>query len=83
MMKHMRQRLSTMALFVLMTLAATPLAARADEEPKIYDGRIQGYDGKTVQLDNGGSALTYFLFVVLGGLGVGVMFKNANRTHLD
>ena len=33
--------------------------------------------------DASGTALTWLLLVVLGGICVGVMFMNSKRTHLD
>ena len=70
-------------LVLLATVALAPMSARADDSaPKDYDGRLDGYP-KNVTLDSGGTALTYFLFVGLGVVGLGVLFKNPNRTHLD
>ena len=87
MMKSMRKRFPLRnkflaGLILLATVALAPMSALADDStPKDYDGRLDGYT-KNVTLD-GGTALTYFLFVGLGVVGVGVLFKNANRTHLD
>jgi hypothetical protein len=69
-------------LILLATVALAPMSAMADDStPKDYDGRLDGYP-KNVTLD-GGTSLTYFLFVGLGVIGIGVLFKNPNRTHLD
>ena len=59
-----------------------PVSASAQEEKQPYDARLENYKGN-VTLDTGSTALTWFLFIVLAGLCVGVMFKNANRSHLD
>jgi cytochrome c-type biogenesis protein CcmH/NrfF len=53
-----------------------------DAEDKIYDARLEGY-GTNVTLENSSTALMWLLLVVLGAICVGVMFKNAKRTHLD
>ncbi len=80
MMVRMRRRLGILVL--LLTVALAPLSALADDAPKSYDGRLDDY-GQTVTLDSNGTALTYFLFVILGLVCLGAMFKNARRSHLD
>jgi hypothetical protein len=82
MMRHMPRRLT---LFVfLLAVAFAPLSARADDSsaPKSFDGRLDDY-AQPVTLDGNGTALTYFLFVGLGFIGLGALFKNARRSHLD
>ena len=81
MMRHMRRKL---ALFVfLLAVVLAPLSARADDTaPKSYDGRLDDF-AQPVTLDGGGTALTYFLFVGLGVIGLAAMFRNARRSHLD
>ncbi len=84
MMSRMKRRFLTF-LIMLLTLTAAPLAARADDTntpPKDYDGRLDDF-GKQVTLDGGGTALSYFLFAGLGVIALGVLFKNARRSHLD
>lgn len=60
----------------------TPARAQDEDQPPIYDARVQGYS-KTVQLPSSSTALTWLLLVVLGGVCVGVMFIDAKRSHLD
>jgi hypothetical protein len=70
---------------VMFATLLTPLASFAaseNGEREIYDARLEVYP-KNVTLDGGGTALMYFLLLVLAGLCVGVLFKNANRSHLD
>jgi len=69
---------------VSLTLGFMPAAARADDSntPKSYDGRLDDY-GKTVTLDSGGTALTYFIWIILGAVALIVTFKDAKRSHLD
>jgi len=67
---------------IVMILASTPTRALADDEPDIYDARLEGYAQK-VQLDAGSTALTWLVLIVLGVLTVGVLFKDAKRSHLD
>jgi len=77
----MKQRLLAIG-FAVLALLANPMGALAQEEPKFYDGRLEGYPTK-VTLDDSGTALTWLLFVFLSVVCIGVMFKNARRTHLD
>jgi hypothetical protein len=60
----------------------SPLSVLAQDEPKIYDARLEGYENNYT-LDAGGTGLTWLLLVVLGALCIGVLFKSAKRTHLD
>ncbi len=71
------------ALCLALTLLAWMApAALADDEPEVYDARLLGYD-KTTQLDSSSTALIWLLLIVLIVLCVGVMFKDARRSHLD
>jgi hypothetical protein len=68
---------------VCFTLLATPLiAAAAEGEKEVYDARLEGYP-QNVTLQGGSTALSWLLLIVLAALCVGVLFKNANRSHLD
>lgn len=69
--------------FALSIIYIMPLSARAAEEEKgPLDARLENYPQK-VTLEEGGTALTWIILLVLTALCVGVMFKNANRSHLD
>jgi len=73
------------AALLLVMCAAAPKAyasSSSDDEPTEYDARLLGYD-KTVQLDSGSTALSWVLLIVLGIVTLGVLFKDAKRTHLD
>jgi len=70
------------AAFVIGSAIVSPGAALAQDEEKIYDARLEGYPGN-VTLESRSTALMWLLLVVLAALCVGVMFKNARRTHLD
>jgi hypothetical protein len=60
-----------------------PAAALAQEESYKNDARLEGYEAR-VQVESGDStALTWLLLVFLAMVAMGVMFKNAKRTHLD
>jgi hypothetical protein len=61
-----------------------PLAAMAqdEEEDKIYDARLEGYP-TNVTLDSRSTSLTWMMLMALAAVCVGVMFKSANRSHLD
>jgi hypothetical protein len=69
------------ALAPVLFTALTPLASVADERVP-YDARLEGYP-QNVTLDGGGTALSWLLLIILAALCIGVMFKNANRSHLD
>jgi hypothetical protein len=67
---------------VALTFAFSSGSARADDNtPKSFDGRLDDYN-KPVTLD-GGTSLTYFIWVGLGALALIVTFKDAKRSHLD
>ena len=59
-----------------------PAAQAADDEKGPTEARLENYPNK-VTLEDSGVALTWIIFLVLTALTVGVMFKNANRSHLD
>jgi hypothetical protein len=60
-----------------------PSLSRADDTaPPDHDARLDGYP-QTMLLDASGTAMTYIVMFLLGGLGLGVMFISGKRTHLD
>jgi hypothetical protein len=67
---------------LVVLLAPVIAMAQEDENSKIYDARLEGYPGN-VTLDSSSTALLWLLLIVLAAACVGVMFKNARRTHLD
>ena len=83
-MKKLKTKLigGAVMLAMLLTPLVTFASSNENGEREIYDARLEVYP-KNVTLDAGGPALTYFLLLVLGGLCLGVLFKNANRSHLD
>ena len=80
----LRAKLTRLAVQTLTPVASLlfTLVAAAQEETTSYDARLERYPGK-VTLDSGGTALTWLLVILLAGLCVGTLLKNANRTHLD
>jgi len=81
MMAHTKRKLLAIAIPLLM-LGVTPMSASADDNAKSFDGRLDDY-GKNVTLDSGGTAFSYAIWGVLGLVGLGVLFKDAKRSHLD
>jgi hypothetical protein len=81
-MHAMKQKLLTMLLAVVGIVICPASLFAQDEESKIYDARLEGY-GSNVTLENSSTALMWLLLFVLAAMCVGVMFKNARRTHLD
>jgi len=67
--------------FTLMILASWPLAAMADDTTPL-DARLQGYKD-TIVIPPSSTATQWLALVGLGVAGVGIMFMNARRSHLD
>jgi len=82
MMGSMRKKLLAGMVIALLTVGIAPQSALADDQSKSYDGRLDDYGNKSVTLD-GGAALSYFVWIGLGLVGLLVMFKDAKRSHLD
>jgi hypothetical protein len=77
------KRLMLGCLSTAIVMLSSPARALAqDEGPEFYDARLEAY-GAGMTLDSSSTALMWLLLVVLGAMCVGVMFKNAKRTHLD
>ena len=74
---------------LLLVAAMTSAAGAQEEDEQAPEGRLQGFsqlDGKVGPVkiaEARGGAGTWFMLAGLGVLGVGVMFKNGKRTHLD
>ena len=82
-MKTTLQWICTWVISMVILLAPTvALAARGEPEREPVDARLEGYSSN-VTLEGGGSALTWILLVVCGGLIFGGLFKDAKRSHLD
>jgi hypothetical protein len=81
----MKKRLLSMLLAISMACAVPAASfAKGDDEDDGIDARLKGYkDGTMALKDASGTALTWFLLVVLCGLSVGVLFMSAKRSHLD
>jgi hypothetical protein len=70
------------AFFVVLSAGAT--SARAEDEDVEHEARLigLGQEPKSMILSSGASMA--YMSLLLGGLiCVGVLFKNANRSHLD
>lgn len=75
-----RNRLLPLLAALLLTIA--PATARAQDDEDVFpDARLSGY-AEEVAIE-GGSVTTWFLFIGLAIVGLGVMFKDAKRSHLD
>lgn len=64
-----------------MPMVLTPSVRAADDDEEVPDARLMGYQNP-VNL-GGGNAGNYILLGFLGVLTCGILFKNANRSHLD
>lgn len=80
-MKHLMRILCCLA--VLLAAPTVASARESFEEPEMYDARLEGYERNVNINPPGTTALTWLLLVFLATVGVGVMFKDAKRTHLD
>lgn len=64
-------------------LMAAPGPALAQDEDEVsVDARLEGYQGP-MTVENDSTALIWLLFVFLGAVALGALFKDAKRTHLD
>ena len=66
----------------LFSFSAPALSLADDTTPPDHDARLDGYPQNMV-LDASGTAMTYVVLCLLGGIGLGVMFISGKRTHLD
>jgi len=64
------------------SLPSLSLASSDDDSAPDHDARLDGYATNMV-LDAGGTAFTYVVLVVLGGVCLGALFIKGKRTHLD
>ncbi len=85
-LKHRTLRLygTAMAAAVPFLLPALALAKPAEDESATLEARLEGYGQTTVRLtDPGSTAFTWVVLILLTVIGILVLFKNANRSHLD
>lgn len=80
MMLTMKQR--TLGLLMTAALLLAQPAILLADDVKSYDARLEGYPNN-VTLEGGSTALTWLIFLGLAAACIGVLFKNANRSHLD
>jgi len=78
----MKLRNSIAALIVGLVLAL-PGAVRAEDNSDItHDARTEGFTPKA-QVEKNSVALVWLLFIFLALVSMGVLFKDAKRSHLD
>src|SRR5436305_1578838 len=81
------------ALLALLSGAPMAAAAPAPDENEARDGRLEGFTSKDttsngqanvpVALEKSGTGMSYIMFGVLTVISIGVLFKDAKRSHLD
>jgi hypothetical protein len=83
-MKIMLKKLALWCCIVFGVLFSPSVSSARPPTPEkdVLDARLEGYD-KPVTIEGQNSALTWILLIFLTIIGVGGMFKNAKRTHLD
>jgi Ser/Thr protein kinase RdoA (MazF antagonist) len=69
-----------LAIATLLASAGNVLAQKKEDQTT-SDARLEGY-GKVVAVD-GSTATMWMLLIVLTLMTLGVLLKNANRSHLD
>jgi hypothetical protein len=79
-MKHTLIKWSC-AIATSLLLPAAALAA-PDKPTGVLDMRLEGY-ASGVTIETASPAVTWILLVALGAVCIGVLFKDAHRTHLD
>jgi hypothetical protein len=83
MMPAMRFRRLAICLW-LSCLAIPATVVRAQDEIPDYDARTQGYpQGLPTHMEDSGTIGAWFIFVPLAAISLGVLFRNAKRSHLD
>ncbi len=82
MTRQRRQSLLTVVLVGLASLLSTTGTVMAQEVDTPIDARLEGYGSEKVVLGDS-TALMWLLLMVLAILAVGVLFKDAKRSHLD
>jgi hypothetical protein len=75
-----RARHAVLAIICAMPMVLTSSAQAADDE-EVPNARLMGYQ-ESVNV-GGGQAGSYVVLGFLGVLTCGILFKNANRSHLD
>ena len=80
-------RLARVLLALVLACTATlPALAKAptgeEEEVVNWEGRLDGYPFNA-RVESNSRAMAWFMMAFLTAIGVAVLFKNANRTHLD
>jgi hypothetical protein len=78
----LRRFLAISAVCGVLGMPAVAGAAAADEETPTHDARTEGYEQK-VQLEKSSTALAWFVLAPLALVTLGVLFKDAKRSHLD
>jgi len=56
--------------------------AVAQDEEKINDARLEGFNGD-VKVENDSTALMWLFLILLAVVALSPLFKDAKRTHLD
>ena len=77
-----RYLLAAVIAIMVIGLPAKPTFAASSSDREVVDARLEGYT-PDVTMQGTGVATIWFIAVGLGILCLGVMFKNANRSHLD
>jgi hypothetical protein len=79
----MIRRILVLVLGLLPILAApTAVFAADDEEPNKINARLENFS-KPVKLEDGSNLLIWLMLMILAGLCLAGLFKQAKRTHLD
>lgn len=78
---RVRHTLLAIACAIPLMASSTASAAPRDDEEEVPDARLMGY--QTAVNLGGSNTGNYIMLGALAALTCGILFKNANRSHLD
>ena len=83
-MARVRRWIATLVLALGCALAGAPVVTLAQDDDVEQEARLEGYGGNmNVKVENDSTGLVWLLFIVMAVISLGVLFKDAKRTHLD
>jgi hypothetical protein len=81
-MSMMRKLFCLAAILATTTLVSLPAFASSSEDEAPVNARMLGYE-KDLSLPESNIMVVFLIWTGLAAAGIGAMFKNAKRTHLD
>ncbi len=81
--RTLRLYVTVMALTLPLLLPAITFARPTEDETAALEARLEGYGTQVRLTEAGSTGFTYLLLIMLGVIGIIVLFKDARRSHLD